>query len=295
MSTPSSPSRKTMIAELVTTVALLAESPRVAAASPSLVSSASRVSRISRRGARLAICLARPSCPRGAEPDQALDVEREAGVEGAQPPLRAELEERVRLQARLLGLAVLAGAGGGLHAIERQPDQVVVGLVGLLRPRLRHRGLQRRLGLRGDLGHLLVRRHARTSAWRRSRRGARARSAARRRRRCAPGRAWRAGRAGRRTRATAPVRNATASVISKSRVTWSPLTPRPYSTGTSERNCSSCWARRAASSGVNGAAVKPSSARVGGVERGRELASALGQRGERRDACSSAAAPRSSA
>ena len=53
-----------MIAELVTTVALLAESPSVAAASASLVSSASRVSRIARRGARLAICLARPSWPR---------------------------------------------------------------------------------------------------------------------------------------------------------------------------------------------------------------------------------------
>ena len=38
-----------MIAELVTTVALLAESPSVAAASASLLSSASRVSRISRR------------------------------------------------------------------------------------------------------------------------------------------------------------------------------------------------------------------------------------------------------
>ena len=68
ISTPSSPSRKTMIAELVTTVALLAESPSVAAASPSLLSSSSRVSRISRRGARCAICFASPSCP--AAPNQ---------------------------------------------------------------------------------------------------------------------------------------------------------------------------------------------------------------------------------
>ena len=92
-----------------------------------------------------------------AEPDQAFDVEREALVEGAQPPLGAELEERVGLQPRLLGLAVLAGAGGGLHAVERERDQVVVGLVGLLGPFRRHRGLQRARRLRGDLLHLLVR------------------------------------------------------------------------------------------------------------------------------------------
>ena len=60
--------------------------------------------------------------------------------------------------------------------------------------------------------------------------------------------------------AAAPVRNATASWISKSSVTRVSLTPRSYSTGTSARKRSSCWARRAASSGVNGAAVKPSSA-----------------------------------
>ena len=223
-----------MIAELVTTVALLAESPRVAAASPSLPSSTSRVSRISRRGARWAICLASPSWPRGAEPDQALDVEREALVERAQPALGAELEERVGLQARLLGLAVLAGAGGGLHAVEREPDQVVVGLVGLLGPGLRHRGLQRGLGLGGDLLDLLVGRRRRTSAWRRSRRAGRARSAPPR-----PASVRALSRLASWSRRspkapTAPVRNATASVISKSRVTWSPLTPRPYSTGTSD-------------------------------------------------------------
>ena len=57
-----------MIAELVTTVALLAESPKVAAASASLRSSTSRVSRIARRGARSAICFASPSWP--AAPNQ---------------------------------------------------------------------------------------------------------------------------------------------------------------------------------------------------------------------------------
>ena len=59
--------------------------------------------------------------------------------------------------------------------------------------------------------------------------------------------------------AAAPVWNATASWISKSSVTRVSLTPRPYSTGTSARKRSSCWARRADSSAVSGAAVKLSS------------------------------------
>ena len=58
----------------------------------------------------------------------------------------------------------------------------------------------------------------------------------------------------------APSRNATASWISKSSVTFVSLTPRSYSTGTSARKRSNCWARRADSSAVKGAAVKPSSA-----------------------------------
>ena len=246
-----------MIAELVTTVALLAESPSVAAESASFWSSASRVSRIARRGARLRDQLREPVLVARAEPDQPFDVEREALVERAQPALRAELEERVGLQPRLLGLAVLAGAGGGLHAVERERDQVVVGLVGLLGPLRRHRALQGALGLRGDALDLLVRGDALLLLGGDARPGARARRGHARRSRCGL-RSRLASWSRRSAKApTAPVRKATASVISKSRVTWSSLTPRPYSTGTSSRNCSSCWARRAASSGVNGAAVKP--------------------------------------
>ena len=171
--------------------------------------------------------------PTGAEPDQALDVEREPLVEAAQPPLGAELEERVGLQPRLLGLAVLAGADRGLHAVERERDQVVVGLVGLLRPRLRHRGGERvlRLGRRSL----------------RPARGGRRPSLllVARTRRCLPSSSSAAAPASvrapvalgelvaqvRRSAPTAPVRKATASWISKSRVTCVSLTPRPYSTG----------------------------------------------------------------
>ena len=258
-----------MIAELVTTVALLAESPSVAAASPSFWSSASRVSRIARRGARLAICLASPSWPPAPNQIRPSTSSARPGSKRAQPALRAELEERVGLQPRLLGLAVLAGAGGGLHAVERERDQVVVGLVGLLGPGFGGIApFKRALGLRGDALDLLVRRHALLLLGRDPDEAAEL------------GRAPRAAvsvRAGSRLASwsrrsakapTAPVRKATASLISKSRVTWSSLTPRPYSTGTSARNCSSCWARRAASSGVNGAAVKPCERLVGTVERG---------------------------
>src|SRR3954471_14363278 len=185
ISTPSRPSRKTMIAELVTTVASFAESPSVAAASASLRSSTSRVSRISRRGARWAICLARPSLP--APPNQirpsmssaspwSNERSRRSGpnsknpyassracsawrywpAPAAPPPPGPNPEEPDRPQPRLLGLAVLAGAGRRLHAVERERDQVVVGLVGLLRPRLRHRGLQLVLHTRGQRLDLLV-------------------------------------------------------------------------------------------------------------------------------------------
>ena len=55
---------------------------------------------------------------------------------------------------------------------------------------------------------------------------------------------------------------AAASWISKSSVTRVSLVPRPYSTGTSARKRSSCWARRADSSEVSGAAVKSASPEV---------------------------------
>ena len=61
ISTASRPSRKTMIAELVTTVVRLALSPSVPRASSSSSSSARRVSRTSRREAPLEISSARPS------------------------------------------------------------------------------------------------------------------------------------------------------------------------------------------------------------------------------------------
>ena len=56
------------------------------------------------------------------------------GSNALQPPLGPELEERICLQPRLLGLLVLPGGDGRLHAVERERDQVVVGLVGRLLP-----------------------------------------------------------------------------------------------------------------------------------------------------------------
>ena len=260
ISTASRPSRKTMIAALVTTVVRLALSPSVARASSSSSSSARRVSRTSRRAAPLAISSARPVVALGAEPDQALDVGREAGVERLQPPLRAELEERVGLEPRLLGLAALAGADRGLHAVERQRDEVVVGVVGRLLPRGGHRRLElvsifvalRLDRRRGDVRRSCAARPRDDGAELRS--SATASAAVRAGSRLA---SWsrRSAKA-----ASAAVWNATASWISKSSVTRPSLTPRPYSTGTSATKRSSCWARRAASSSVNGAAVKPSSA-----------------------------------
>ena len=111
----------------------------------------------------------------GAEPDEPLDVGRQAGVERLQPPLGPELEERVRLEARLLGLLVLLRADRRLEAVERQRDQVVVGLVGRRLPLLRHR---RREVVLDPVGQRLRRRPP----------GARPRCAPTPRRRCRPAR-----------------------------------------------------------------------------------------------------------
>ena len=59
-----------------------------------------------------------------------------------------------------------------------------------------------------------------------------------------------------------PATQGLCGAAAESRETVVALTPRSYSTGTSARKRSSCWARRAASASVNGAAVKPSSASV---------------------------------
>ena len=124
----------------------LALSPSVAAASASRPSRTRRFSRSSRRGARARDQPCEARLTLGAEPDQPLDAQREAGIEGLQAPFGAELEEGVGLQARLLGLPVLARAGGGLHAVQRQGDEVVVRLVGGALPRVGHGRLQRGLG-----------------------------------------------------------------------------------------------------------------------------------------------------
>ncbi len=108
MSTASRPSRKTRMAELVTTVALLALSPSVAAESAEqLVEPPPRLAQLAPRRA-IGDQLRQARLAAGTEPDRALDVERQAGIERLQPPLGAELEERVGLEPRLLGLLVLA-------------------------------------------------------------------------------------------------------------------------------------------------------------------------------------------
>ena len=73
----------------------------------------------------------------GAVPDQPLDFERQLGVEGAQLQLRAELEEAVGGEPRLLGRLVLAGAGGRFELVERDVDEFVVGFVARFGPLLR--------------------------------------------------------------------------------------------------------------------------------------------------------------
>ena len=179
----------------------------------------------------------------------------------AQAQLGAELEERVRLEARLLGLAVLAGADGRLHPVERQRDQVEVGLgvvlLPLLREAARRAGPTRacvsprrrpRARPRAPLARVLdvaleLLERASTSAVRL---------------RIALGRAPPRGRRTR-TRRRRGTQSPPGSRTGSSRAV---VGPSRYSIGTSSRKRTSCAARRACSSGVKGAATKPSSTPV---------------------------------
>ena len=77
----------------------------------------------------------------------------------------------------------------------------------------------------------------------------------------------------------APSWKATASCSSKGIVTRPSSVPSRYSIGISSRKRSSCWARRACSSPVNGAAVNASSARAISPLRRAEARAVAGQRG----------------
>ena len=125
----SRPSRKTISAELVIASIALAPSPVIARASASFSSRSRRVSRISLSGALSATRLARPLSPLAPYQINPSISSASCGVEGAQLQLRAELEEAVGGEPRLLGLLVAPGAGRRFELVERDVDEFVVGFV----------------------------------------------------------------------------------------------------------------------------------------------------------------------
>ena len=135
ISTASSPSRKTITAALVTAVAgggALAERAGAVLRAPRRAPAASRA----RRGAASssAISFASPCLPVRPEPDQALDPVDDVRRDRAQAQLGAELEERVGLQARLLGLAYWPAPTAASIRSSAELDQVEVGLAVVLLP-----------------------------------------------------------------------------------------------------------------------------------------------------------------
>ncbi len=203
--------------------------------------------------------LREPRTAQRTEPDQALDIGGERRIERHQAALRPELEDRVQLDAGLLRLAVAPGGDLLLEPVERDLDQVEVALVGLLLPGVREQlrqALVDRLALRFDGVHLAARpagSPGRRAARRRAPSAGSATSAVVRAsiRASVPLRSAKA--------ACAAVENAIPSWISNATVTRLPSTPWPYSIGISETNLASWLARRACSSAVKGAAVKPAS------------------------------------
>ncbi len=108
--------------------------------------------------------LGQPVVALGAEPDEALHARHHAGRDRAQAQLGAELEEGIGLEPGLLGLGVLAGAHGALHAVERELDQVEVGLRVVLAPLLRQHPVERLAGLLVRGLHLVLVHHLAAAA-----------------------------------------------------------------------------------------------------------------------------------
>ena len=154
MSTASSPSRNTMIAALVMTVASDAPSRRASRRRPRAPSSsASRVALTSAPRRAAGDELGEPGVAERAEPDQALDVGGQRRVERVQPALRARTRRSRRARRASARPGGTAGGDLLLEPVERDLDEVEVALVGLLLPGVgvqRGEPLAERLGLRLD-------------------------------------------------------------------------------------------------------------------------------------------------
>ena len=206
---------------------------------------------------------ARPGVVVGAVPEESLGADEEVGREPAQALLRAELEERVRLEPRLLGLRrTRRRATAPCDAVERRADDVEVG-----RASASFHSSGKTPSARSSASSVERLDRVLGSATR-SPRAACAERARRARRRASSMRAAPPRRAGRArlsrspNACAAPSRNVIASWISKSSVTRPSSTPRPYSTGTSARKRRNWPARRCSSSAESGAARKPGERRV---------------------------------
>ncbi len=208
----------------------------------------------------------RPSCSPCAVPEVPLDLLEERGREPAEPLLRAELEDAVRLETRGLGLLPVAGGRRRLEAVERRRDDVEVGGLRRFLPRGRIERLRRVRARSSVVAPHVVCGSRPTSPWDASDSADPRSSSATPSRlvgRCvassmsACSTSWNA--------AAAPSRNVTASWISNSSVTRPSFTPRPYSIGTRRRKRSSCPARRASSSSESGAARKPGERRLDAI------------------------------
>ena len=88
-------------------------------------------------------------------PEQLLDPLEERRPETAQPLLWPELEDAVRLQARLLRASPLAGGRSRLNTVERRRDHVEVGGLGGLPPFLGEGRVDQLQRLVGGGAHLL--------------------------------------------------------------------------------------------------------------------------------------------
>ena len=137
---------------VITVVRLLGPVPTASSASLRALLSATRLAAISVGEPRPLISVARPSLSPEPYQKRPFAAGEELGREAAQALLGAELEERVGLDAGLLGDVVLPGLDRLLHAVERAGDEVEVGARVVRQPGLR----EERVGRRDDRLRVLL-------------------------------------------------------------------------------------------------------------------------------------------
>ena len=260
MSTASSPSRKTMIAVLVTTAAAeVGPAPTAASESASAASSASRVAVTSSGEAFLRISCARPGSP-SAPYQKRLSVRTKRS--GARPRSRCSGPNSKNAYASSRACSALPYSPARLAATTRSSEVRITSKSAAAPASCHCSGKIPSARSSASFVFASTVSSATTARpWEAAARSSASEATTSSISRTAAGSRLASTLSRSANACAAPSRNVTASWISNETVTRPSATPRPYSIGTRARKRRNWPARRISSSGASGAARKPSSAR----------------------------------